>query len=285
MLRKFSPALLDALELTQDIAGEQSACLRVLQMLKELNATGRRKLPEDAPTDFLSQRPKPIVINQGEIDRRAWECALLLKLRDELKAGNLSVRYSKRFARLEEFFIDDRRWQDIREDFFRRSGLPSDIKQVPEYLARRLGEAYERFLKTAPSNSYAVVDKDGWRLSAEPTEKLDQEEQDRLAHLKSWLAKHMRHVKLPDLLIEVDNQLGFTRSFLTPAQREEPSPEDICAVLAAVMAHGCNLGVYTMAQLTSDVTYDQLKRIGDWHLTEEAQRSALAELVSAITGP
>src|SRR5271165_1940932 len=130
MLRKFSPALLDALELTQDIEGEQSACLRALQMLKELNATGRRNLPEDAPTDFLSQRLKPIVINQGEIDRRAWECALLLKLRDELKAGNLSVRYSKRFARLEEFFIDDRRWQGMREDFFRRSGLPSDSTQV-----------------------------------------------------------------------------------------------------------------------------------------------------------
>ena len=159
-----------ALELTQDIEGEQSACLRALQMLKELNATGRRKLPEDAPTDFLSQRLKPIVINQGEIDRRAWECALLIKLRDELKAGNLSVRYSKRFARLEEFFIDDRRWQGMREDFFRRSGLPSDSKQVPEYLARRLAEAYERFLKTAPSNSYAVVDKDAWRLSAESTE-------------------------------------------------------------------------------------------------------------------
>src|SRR5271166_6451193 len=42
MLRKFSPAWLDALELTQDIEGEQSACLRALQMLKELNATGRR---------------------------------------------------------------------------------------------------------------------------------------------------------------------------------------------------------------------------------------------------
>ena len=68
-------------------------------------------------------------------------------------------------------------------------------KQVQEYLARRLGEAYERFLKTAPSNSYAVVDKDGWRLSAEPTEKLDQEEQDRLDHLKSWLAKHVPHIR------------------------------------------------------------------------------------------
>ena len=92
----------------------------------------------------------------------------------------------------------------------------------------------------------------------------------------------MRRVKLPDLLIEVDNQLGFTRNFFTLAQRQEPSPEDICAVLAAVMAHGCNLGVYTMAQLTSDVSYEQLKRIADWQLTEEAQRSALAQLVSAI---
>jgi hypothetical protein len=36
----------------------------------ELNATGRRKLPEDAPTEFLPQRLKPIVINHGEIDRR-----------------------------------------------------------------------------------------------------------------------------------------------------------------------------------------------------------------------
>src|SRR5215472_3942665 len=106
----------------------------------------------------------------------------------------------------------------------------------------------------------------------------------RLTNLKSWLAQNMRRVKLPELLIEVDNEIGFTRHFLAPTQRQEPSPDDICAVLAAVMAHGCNLGAYTMAQLTPGVTYDQLKRIADWQLTEEAQRSALAELVAAITG-
>jgi len=35
-------------------------------------------------------------------------------------------------------------------------------------------------------------------------------------------------------------------------------------LLAAIMADGCNLGAYTMAQLTPDVTYEQLKRIADW---------------------
>ena len=32
-----------------------------------------------------------------------------------------------------------------------------------------------------------------------------------------------------------------------------------------------------MAQLTSDVTYEQLKQIGDWHLTEEAEHGGIGE--------
>ena len=50
------------------------------------------------------------------------------------------------------------------------------------------------------------------------------------------------------------------------------------------MAHGCNIGLYTMAQLVQDISYSQLKRVSDWQMTEEAQRTALAELVSAISG-
>src|SRR5262249_41016505 len=151
-------------------------------------------------------------------------------------------------------------------------GLPSDPKQVAEYLTRRLHRAYDSFLKAAPTNSYAVMDEQGWHLSADTGEKLDQEAQDHLTNLKSWLAQNMRRAKLPEPLIEVHNEAGFPRHFLTPAQRQGPEPEDICAVLAAVIAHGCNLGAYTMAQLTPDVTYEQLKRIADWQLTEEAQR-------------
>jgi hypothetical protein len=170
-LRKFSPAFLRALDFIQDAAGEPTACLRALQMLKQLNADGRRKLPANAPIDFVSQRLKPIVGDGDGIDRRAWECALLVKLRDELKAGNLSVRYSKRFARLDDFFIDDRRWKAMRDDFFHHSGLPSDPKQAPGYLTHRLGDAYDNFLKTAPTNSYAMMDEQGWHLSADSGDK------------------------------------------------------------------------------------------------------------------
>jgi hypothetical protein len=80
-----------------------------------------------------------------------------------------------------------------------------------DHLTRRLDDGYDNFLRTAPTNSYAVVDDQGWHLSADSGEKLDQEAQDRLTNLKSWLAQNMRRVKLPELLIEVHNELSYTR--------------------------------------------------------------------------
>jgi hypothetical protein len=89
--------------------------------------------------------------------------------------------------------------------------MPSDPNQAADHLTRRLGDGYDSFLRTAPTNSYAVVDDQGWHLSADSGEKLEQEAQDRLTNLKSWLAQNMRRVKLPELLIEVDNELSYTR--------------------------------------------------------------------------
>jgi TnpA family transposase/molybdopterin-guanine dinucleotide biosynthesis protein A len=283
MLRRFSPALLEALDLEPDREGEANPCLQALALLKEMNAAGRRKLPDDAPTDFVPKRLQPIVGVGQATDRRAWECALLLQVRDEIKSGNVTVRQSKRFASLDDFFVDSEHWNGMREQFFGRADLPVDGQAAVEHLTGRLGRAYDRFIASAPSNSYAVVDEKGWRLSADTPERRGPEAKQRMEQLKTWLSANMRRIMLPDLLIEVDNELAFTRHFATVAQPDDGmSPDDVCLILAAVMAHGCNIGPYTMAQLTPDVSYKQLKRVTDWQLTEEAQRLALAELVGAI---
>jgi hypothetical protein len=117
-----------------------------------------------------------------------------------------------------------------------------------------------------------MVDKDGWRLSAEPNEKLTR--RDKTVWLtKSWLAKHASR-EMPDLQ-SVDNQL---LPAISHARTTRVSPEDICAVLAAVMAHGCNRrhdGAATRTSLTTT------KRIGDW---QQPRRTAECpgELVNAI---
>ena len=282
-LRQFSPVLLRALEFFPDAGDDDVPCLQALRVLKEVNADLKRKLPEDVPTDFIPKRLLPLVVNDGKPDRKAWECALLLKLQEDLRSGNLSVRHSKRFGRFEDYFLPKERWEPLRESFFQRSGLPSDPKDVPGHLTERLNNAYDLFLKTAPDNSYATVDEDGWHLSTDAAETLDAAAQTRLGDLRIWLTKQMRTTRLPDLLIEVDNDLRFTDHFVPPAQHGGRNAEDVCTLLAVVLAHGCNIGLHTMAQITQGVTYKQLKRVSDWQMTEEAQRAALAALVHAIS--
>jgi len=94
--------------------------------------------------------------------------------------------------------------------------------------------------------------------SAEP---LPTSEEIKLEQFKGWLKKHQRNIKLPQLLIEVDNELHFTRHFLPLVQSKARPVDEICAIIAAVMANGCNIGPDTMAKLTPGVAYQQIKKV------------------------
>ena len=92
------------------------------------------------------------------------------------------------------------------------------------------------------------MDEHGWHLSTDAAETLDATAQSRLDDLRRWLTKQMRTIRLPDLLIEVDNDLRFTDHFVPPAQRGGRDAEDVCTLLAVVLAHGCNIGLGAVAE-------------------------------------
>jgi len=281
-LRQFAPALVQALQFRVE-EGARSSVVEAIALLQEMNRENRRKLPEDAPLDFVPKPLRSLVEKDGAVDKHAWECILLTAIRDEIRAGNIYVEESKRFGRFNDFFIADTRWTSRREDFFKRAGLPVNATDVPTYLSDRLNRAYDHFLTLLPENTYARVNEQGWQLSVDPGEKLDEAAGKRLEGLKAWLASQMREIKLPELLIEVDNDLHFTQPFWLPAQPDLRQAEQVCAILATLMAHGCNIGPYTMARLTEGITYRQIKQVTDWQLSEEALRQALAQLVNAIS--
>ncbi len=281
-LRRFSSALLEHLDFHAEDETD-SPLVEAVRLLRELNRTNKRKLPDDAPLGFIKRSHRSLIQEDGEVSKKAWECALMLAIRDEVRAGNVYVSRSKRFGRFEDFFIADSQWRSQQDAFFQRAGLPAKANDVPAYLTRRLDEAYDRFLQELPKNAYARVDENGWHLSVDPGEKLDEPTKQQLAGLQQWLGENLRVIKLPELLIEVDNDLHFTNQFMTSAQQEQRQADYICQLLATLMAYGCNIGPYTMARLTNGVTYREIRHITDWQLTEEAQRQALAQLVNAIS--
>jgi TnpA family transposase len=279
--RQFAPDLLDHLTFNLEPTGSP-ALLEAVEVLRELNATGRRKLPEDLSLDAVPKRLRPFIGSNGVQDRRAYECAVLTTLRDEIQQGNVWVSGSKRFGQLDEFFLPQPEWEAKRDDFFRHAGLPSDPSQAATYLQNRLASAYDRFLNSLPANAYVTVEDQGWRLSTDPAEELSPEEEAGVASMRSWLRDKVDTIRLPDLLIAVDNLVDWSRHFISPSRREMRSADDVCQVVATIMAYGCNIGPETMARLTNGVSYADIERITDWHLHGDSLRAALAEIVNAI---
>ena len=123
---------------------------------------------------------------------------------------------------------------------------------------------------------------DGWRLRTDAAEQPDPAQSDRLAELHRWLDARSRSIRLADLLIEVENDLKFSVHFQQPGEKRV-DPGEVCAQLAAILAHGCNLGLYTMEKVAPDIAYRRLKYVSDWRLVEENQRAALAAIVHGIS--
>ena len=75
-----------------------SPTLSALRVYREHRAAGRRGVPPDAPLDFAPPALQPLIRSNGETDRRRWESALFLKVRDEIQTGNLAIDGAKNSA-------------------------------------------------------------------------------------------------------------------------------------------------------------------------------------------
>ena len=215
-LRRFSPSFFEHIPL-RAAAGHSGDLLAAVEVLRAMNRDGGRKLPREAPTRFLTPALRAIVESENGLDRRAYECAVVVAVRDELRRGNLWVEGSRWYRQLADFFLPEPEWTARRADFFSRARLPAKAEDGGRFLARRLAAAYDRFQSRFPENAQVKVTEDGWRLSSDVAERRSPEEQQALERLTSWMGAHMRSIRLPDLLIEVDNELDWSRHFIPPA--------------------------------------------------------------------
>lgn len=274
MVRRYAPAFLAALDFSAAPAAQD--VLDAVGALSVMYASNYRLLPADVPTAFIKKRWEKLVFTVGGIDVRFYEICALSELRNALRSGDIWVRGSRQFKNFEEYLLPPPSFAVLR-----RSG-PWPLAVVPdcaEYLRERM-ELLSQKLETtdalAAANDLpdAIVTTSGLKITP-----LDAAVPEAAQTLIDQCAGLLPHVKITELLQEVDAWTNFTRHFAHLKSGEEV--KDKTLLLTAVLADAVNLGLSKMAESCPGTTHAKLSWLQAWYIRDETYSAALAALVNA----
>ncbi|HKX33419.1 MAG TPA: Tn3 family transposase, partial [Blastocatellia bacterium] len=272
-LRQFAPRFLETF--TWRANHDDDALLAAIEMIRELNATRQRKLPEDAPIDFIPPDWIDYVIEDDEqLNRRYYEMCLLWQMREALRSGNLWIEGSRRYTNPESYLVPPTRWPAMRTETSRLMKAPEDgqirFEQRVEEFKLAVGHLAERLTvrdRVRIEDGQLVVSP----LEAEVRPTSSEE-------LEELIVERLPRLDLPALLIEVDRWVGFSDAFTHAGGSPSRKPGLRSNLYAGILAQSGNFGLTQMARM-SGFGYQQLLWATNWYLREETLRDATTKLV------
>ncbi|MGI9060491.1 MAG: Tn3 family transposase [Ktedonobacteraceae bacterium] len=272
-LRKYTKELLSTFEFQGTTAN--APVIEALEILKDLNETGRRTVPEDAPMSFVKGRWEKHVMQDETIERHAYELCALSELRSGLRSGDVWIQGSRQYKAFEEYLMPQGQWQWLKHT--KETGVEV-AEDVSIYLTERR-EALHRELTTVEKLLVEEKLPDVRLVKGElvitPLAKAVPDEVEDLARQAYAL---LPRIKLPELLLEVNAWTGLDRHF-THLHTGEP-PKDRTALFATLLADAINLGLSQMAETSEGMTFNRLAWVADWNVRDETYTKALAEVIN-----
>jgi TnpA family transposase len=281
--RRYFPAFVD-LPFAAESGSE--SMLDHLALLRQLNQGERKALPPDVDTSFVPVAWRGSLQSNESRRRRTWEISLALELKETLRSGDVFLPDSRRHVSFLKLGYDDPGWQDIRESAFETLGLPTDGTTAVKALAQEFHDTAAQTERDLVANPFARIEKGRLRLRRDPK----QSEPEGTAALRQLVRRDLSRVRIEQLLMEVDGLCGFSK-YLTPPMAAGSAWSDdehvivtperhYSALMAALVAHGTNLGISAMADSTEDLSVRMLQHVSRTCLREETIRRANAAIVN-----
>ena len=261
--RRYAPRMLRALDICAAPVAEP--------LLAASAIIAGTKMAAVLPLTFLRRGSKWLRHLDAEADEasRHWEVAVLFHLREAFRSGDIWLAHSRRYGDLKEALV------------------PVEIARVTPRLAMpfepetwladrkaRMADAVHRLARSAKAGAIPGGSIEDGTLKIDRLTAAVPEEADALV---LDLYRRLPEVRVTDLLLEVDDEIGFTEAF-THLRTGVPCKDRI-GLLNVLLSEGLNLGLSKMAGATNTHDFFQLSRLSRWHVESEAMARALATVI------
>ena len=280
VLQRFIHLLLPSLRLKGNQKGTQ--LLNALRWLA-MSAAGESTCLFETPTDFIPSKWKSKIIkSDGSINRKEYTLCLALKLRVALARRNIFLESSTRWGDPYQSLIPLKYWNKKKSQYCKTLGLPTDFSKFYESLSRKVIDKFDQVEARFKSNQDISLRYDSKRkrnvLSLQPLNEL--EEPASLRELRTKVQMMLPQIDLPELLLEVDMDLKFSKEF-TPLSGRGSKAQDIRQSIAAVLlAEACNIGIEPVANdLIPALTKERLKNVSSLYYNQDSLRNCNRRIV------
>ena len=274
-LRRYAPEFLGVLKLRAAPAAKD--VLDAIEALRLMNSSNAKQVPNDAPSKFITPRWARLVKTGAGFDRRFYELCALSELKNKLRSGDVWVQGSRQFKDFNEYLVPAEKFTTMQLANELPLAVPTNCDQ---YLHERLTLLESQLAKTnlmALANELpdaSITTATGLKITP-----LDAAVPDEAQALIDQSAALLPHVKITELLMEVDGWTGFTNHF-THLKTGDVA-KDKTLLMTTLLADGINLGLSKMAESCPGTTYTKLAWLQAWHIRDETYSAALANLVNA----
>lgn len=273
-IRRYAPEFLSVLKLRATPAAK--GVLDAIDLLRTMNNNNTRKMPVDAPIAFVKPRWSKLVFTSNGIDRRYYELCALSELKNALHSGDIWVEGSRQFKDFDAYLVPMDQFISLK---LARELLLAVVTECEKYLNDRLLLLEQQLTKSnilAKSNNLpdAIITGSGLKITP-----IDSTVPDNAQALIEQVSALLPHVKITELLMEVDDWTGFTKHFTHLKNGDVAKDKNL--LLTAILSDGINLGLTKMAESCPSTTYAKLSWLQAWYIRDETYSAALAELVNA----